>query len=488
VFEFQFTSLLQRIFKTKMTKQHRSVYAASLIFIILCLCTKCSAYKELSTPGVLTNIIVDNATGNLYIGGSNFILKANTDLVVIKQNSTGPQPDNPLCVSPYPAQCKEKRVPTDNRNKILLIDISQQKLLTCGSVYHGGCELRDLNSLDKVQTSWLYVASARADPAIGFIAPGPLGSGRLGKVLYVGTTWFPKNVEDNSAPAVASLSLDSQNLFELAVDGARITKLKFSDVNYEVRYIHGFTSSDFSYFITVQESLASYNHRVPKNPSALKQYETKIVHVCQRDESYDSYTEIPLKCSSRNGTDFNVATSAFVTKAGAKLTKKLGVSSNSEVLFVTFSKSDAGSSDPSQNSVVCYYSMNEIKEGFKRNIEKCSKNEGLPLGMPWTTLGKGTCTRYKSQLYSGTCPSGTQNYPVGGGISVSSTAVLETNKSALVSISALAYEEYTVVFLGDSNGHLFKVGNNSFATLLLLRQRRKMFHKKTFKKSTIHAT
>ncbi|XP_031564462.1 plexin-A4-like [Actinia tenebrosa] len=432
------------------------------IVLTLCLWNICYAYTELPTPGVLTNIIVDNVTGNIYIGGSNFLLKASSDLDILRQNSTGPKPDNPLCTPP-PHSCKETRVPTDNHNKILLIDESQRKLLTCGSLYHGYCEVRDLNDLDiTVPVSKPFVASGHPNAAVGFIAPGPSELG--GNVLYIGTTWFPKIVETyTDIFAVSSRSIDSSgNLFELALDGGKVTALKFSDYNYEVRYVYGFSHSDFSYFITVQESLASYKKRA-SNPSAIKEYETKIVSLCQKDSNYQSYTEIPLKCLSRSGVNFNIATSAVIAKGGDKLTKKSGIPLNSEVLFITFSKSNPGSSEPTQSSVLCYYSMKEIKEGFNANIQKCSETTGMPLGVPWTAIGKGTCV---SQKYSGTCPSNTNNHPLGGSISVSTTAILEKNQSTLLSISALPYEDYTVVFLGDNNGHLLKVSVGDSSSLL----------------------
>lgn len=431
--------------------KHRPENLFCSTILTLYLWNICNAYTELSTPGVLTNIIVDNTTGNIYVGGSNFVLKASSDLDILRQNSTGPKPDNPLC-RPVPLSCKEKRVPTDNRNKILVINEIQQKLLTCGSLYHGYCELRDLDNLDVVDKSEVVVASAHPNPAVGFIAPGPIELGKFGNVLYVGTTWFPKESLYSSAFAVASRSFDSSTLFELASDRGKVTALKFNDFSYEVRYVYGFSHNDFSYFITVQETLASYNKRQSK-PSAVKEYETKIVSLCQKDSSYESYTEIPLKCLSRGGVDFNIATSAVITKGGDKLTKKLGIPLKSDLLFVTFSKSDPGSSEPTQTSVVCYYSMKEIKDGFKANIKKCSENV-IFLGVPWTDLGKDKCA---PQVYSGACPSNTRNHPVGGSISVSTTAMLEKNQSTLLSISALPYEDYTVVFLGDNNGHLLKV-------------------------------
>lgn len=427
---------------------------ALLLFMILYLSIQSCTNKELTTPDTLTNIVMDRTTGNLYLGGKNFLLKTTADFVTIVKNITGPLMDNPECY-PLPNKCDKQRVPTPNLNKVLVLHESSKTLVTCGSVYFGSCEIRNIETLKKIPYARAdIIASNQPYPAVGIIAEGPSST----DVFYIATTWSEKALKDFSPPAIATRTLDymNSNAFDLEVDRGKESKLTFRDKKYEVSYVHGFVSGGFNYFIAVQETYSSYMKR-KKDSKALRQYETKISHVCHKDESYKTYTEIPLKCMSKNGTDFNIARSATVAKPGVRLAKQLGITSSSDVLFVTFSASKQGSKEPLEDSALCYYSVKDIEAAIKKNVEKCFEG-GTPLGMPWVNDDKSEVLCSK-ETYRGACVSvtSTRNYPIGGSISLSMGAV--TEESNLISVSALPYEDFTAVFMGDTSGNLIKVSN-----------------------------
>jgi len=427
-----------------------SISSILLLFIALYLSIQSCMNTELQMPDTMTNMIIDNSTGNLYFGGKNFLLKTNADLVTIVQNTTGPFMDNPECY-PLPMACDKTRVPTDNYNKILLLHKSAKQLVTCGSVYFGVCELRDMNTLKEIPTMKSnIIASSQMSPATGLIGMGPLGN----EAFYIATSWGKKVSEDLPRPALATRTLSMDGTpFELEANRGTESKLTFKNKDYKVDYIYSFSSGDFVYFLAVQESYKSFMDR-KTNINAVKEYETKISHVCQKDESYITYTEFPLNCTSSNGTDYNIATSGFVAKPGAGLAKKLGITTSDDVLFVTFGKSQPGSKTPQQESVLCYYSVSEIEVYMKNNIEKCYEG-GTPLGMPWYHDDK-VDTSCQKETFLSTCQLRTsKNYPIGGSIRLVKKAILEENN--LISLTAMPYEDNTAVFMGDASGNLVKV-------------------------------
>ena len=90
--------------------------------------------------------------------------------------------------------------------------------------------------------------------------------------------------------------------------------------------------------------------------------------------------ELPLDCKGSNGTSFNIAQSAYLTKAG----DGLAVDASTDVLVVTFFKVDKGWSGPSQYSAVCTYSVKEIKATLVSNLQNCVNNANdEEIGLPW---------------------------------------------------------------------------------------------------------
>uniref|UniRef100_A0A8B9C1D0 Plexin-A4 n=1 Tax=Anser brachyrhynchus TaxID=132585 RepID=A0A8B9C1D0_9AVES len=101
--------------------------------------------------GNFNHLVVDERTGHIYLGAVNRIYKLSSDLKVLVTHQTGPDEDNPKCYPPRIVQtCNEPLTPTNNINKMLLIDYKENRLIACGSLYQGICKLLRLDDLFKL--------------------------------------------------------------------------------------------------------------------------------------------------------------------------------------------------------------------------------------------------------------------------------------------------------------------------------------------------
>ena len=371
------------------------MHIQKVVFLILLAlsCTSFGSFLELQLSEELYNIDIDNETNSIFIGGKNIILKASSTLRELERITTGPSPDYIQCLESQPV-CPQER--TDNRNKILLIDSANKKLITCGSFKHGVCQGRSLETLSvEISNNNEYVVSNSDLPSVAVI--GPRWDGKL--ALYIATSWDGKtygspilNFLINPKPAVSTRNIDGSNVFAVssnsALDG--YSYLQFRDLNYLVNYIYGFTLGDFTYFVSVQETTESYNQK--KNP---KVFSTFIIRICQREKDYFSYLELPLKCKGTNGTNFNIGTSAYLTKPGNFFAKSAGIQASDEVVVVTFVQTNGGWNDRASKSGVCFYPVKEINEKLAADQKKCADGSysAEDYGLPWVADVKNCASR-----------------------------------------------------------------------------------------------
>ena len=364
-----------------------------IILILLSLfCPSYGNYPELQLSEELYNIDIDNETNIIFIGGKNLLLKASSTLNELKRITTGPLRDYKKCLESQPVCAQEN---TDNRNKILLIDTGNKKLITCGSLTHGVCQGRNLETLSvEISNKYEYVVSNSELPSVAVI--GPRWDGK--RALYVATSWDGNTygsdilkVLINPKPSVSTRNIDGSNVFAVSssspLDG--YSYLHFTDLNYLVNYVYGFTLGGFTYFVSVQETTESYNQK--KNP---KVFSTFIIRICQRDKNYFSYLELPLECKGTNGTNFNIGTSAYLTKPGNFFAKSSGIQASDEVLVVTFVQTNGGWNDPASKSGVCFYPVKEINEKLAADQKKCADGSYSreKYGLPWVDDVKNCAT------------------------------------------------------------------------------------------------
>ena len=369
-----------------------------IILILLSLfCPSYGKYLELQLSEELYNIDIDNETNIIFIGGKNLLLKASSTLKEVKRITTGPKPDNKECLESQKGCTLEN---TDNRNKILLIDSRNKKLITCGSLTHGVCQGRNLETLSvEISNNNEYVVSNSELPSVAVI--GPSWDGK--RALYVATSWDGKtygkvksdinklNFLIDPKPSVSTRNIDGSNVFSVSVNSALdgCSCLEFKNLNYLVNYIYGFTLGGFTYFVSVQETTESYNQE--KNQ---KVFSTFITRICQKDKIYFSYLELPLECKGTNGTNFNIGTSAYLTKPGNFFATSSGIQASDEVLVVTFVQTNGGWNDPASKSGVCFYPVKEINEKLAADQKKCADGSYSTekYGLPWVDDVKNCAT------------------------------------------------------------------------------------------------
>ena len=370
------------------------MHIQKVVFLILLSlsCRSFGSFLELQLSEELYNIDIDNETNIIFIGGKNVILKVSPTLKELKRITSGPSWDYAECVESQPDCDQEK---TDNKNKILLVASVNKKLITCGCLKHGVCQLRSLETLSvEISNNNEYVVSNSDLPSVAVI--GPNWDGKL--ALYIATSWDGKrygssflNFGLNPKPAVSTRNIDGSNVFAVSsnspLDG--YSYLQFTDLNYLVNYIYGFSLGGFTYFVSVQETTESYNQK--KNP---KVFSTFIIRICQRDKNYFSYLELPLECKGTNGTNFNIATSAYLTKPGKFFATSSGIQASDEVLVVTFVQTNGGWNDTASKSGVCFYPVKEINEKLAADQKKCADGSYSTekYGLPWVDDVKNCAT------------------------------------------------------------------------------------------------
>lgn len=320
----------------------------------------------------LNHLVVDRNTGRVIIGGKNRLYQLSPDLNVVITEVTGPHNDSFDCtILDCPVTAK-KNV-TDNVNKVLLIDYSTSRLITCGSLFQGICDVRNLQNISIVEQHGQEAVVANNEDAstVAFIAPGPPNP-PVTTVLYVGTTFTSNSAYRSEIPAVASRSLDAQKIFQIAASavttGTRMFINSYARETYIVNYVYGFSSEKFSYFLTTQQK-----HSAHTSP---REHITKLVRICHEDNNYYSYTEIPVDCISdqQGGTKYNLVRAAFLGNPGSDLADSLGITIKDDVLFAVFS--EGKDNVPTNRSALCIYPLKTIRRKFMQNIKACFNGQG----------------------------------------------------------------------------------------------------------------
>ena len=362
-----------------------------VLFWFACVSTSSGSYPELKVQELLVNLVYDNITNNIFIGGENVLLKASANLVELKKNVTGPKLDYIDCF--IDKACPGKV--TNNRNKVLLIDNKKRRLITCGTLQHGICKVRSLDTLETLtNSSSKPVVSNAALPAVALITPWGNNPGTL--AMYVATSWDAKYQSSDFTviirPAVSTRIIDGTGIFPFAEHNVKLSFLQFEDLKYEAKYIYGFSSGGFTYFMSVQETTKSYENK--ETPKVLR---TFLIRLCQKDTAYLSYIELPLECQGANGTNFTMANSSYLTKAG----DGFGSHASDDVLVVTFFESAKGWDGPTKYSAICMYPVKEINEAMLSNLRNCTNgvNAGEKFGLPWVLNGDKKCAEEVKKLF-----------------------------------------------------------------------------------------
>jgi len=234
-------------------------------------------FKDDDSTPMFNNLVIDKNTGRLFVGAINHLYQLTPDLNVTNQVVTGPIEDSFECGANMCPNSTIKNL-TDNVNKVLVIDYTTSRIITCGSVSQGMCTVRNLNNIsDTVQlVKEAVVANNMEASTIAFIAPGPPNP-PMTQVMYIGVTFTGNSPYRSDVPAISSRSLDSQNMLNIAhvgvISGTRVYVNTLNRERYLINYVYGFSSETFSYFLTTQM-------RSVTSPSP---YISKMVRLCHED-------------------------------------------------------------------------------------------------------------------------------------------------------------------------------------------------------------
>lgn len=337
------------------------------------------------------NHMVVTEWGRVFVGAVNRIYEFDSALGLISEVETGPVNDSQKCLPGV--ECSFPKNMTDNYNMVLIhYKGLKEKLLTCGSVYQGACEARNLKNISRSHAyyesevgSLLDYAVAANDPkssTVGFIAPGP--PDLQTEVLYVATTFSGGEIDvitqqlRGLVPAISTRSL-GRNRFQLfektdsiqaKLSGIYIKKNVRS--NYLIKYITGFSSSIYSYFLTQQ-------YESPTETNSDSKIISKVIQICQEDIYYYSYIDMPLVCRSQTtGKEYNYIQAARVIQASKNLQLSFGLRSAEDILIGVFTDNSGG---PDSNSAICVFTMQFIRKKLLENVQRCySGDEALSGG------------------------------------------------------------------------------------------------------------
>ncbi|XP_052083178.1 plexin-B-like isoform X8 [Mytilus californianus] len=420
--------------------------------------------------GSINHFVHDNSKNMFYVGAVNRIFKLSQSLEVQQQLVTGPEPDNHLCTG---SACdgKTKQL-TNNYNKILLIETNMNgndRLAVCGSIFQGFCEFRDLQNISKKLSMKMHtslVANSKSDSTVGLIVKRNLNE----NILFIGAS-YPISLhckdEDNrnvfflrrkDIPALSMRKLTSDNYtFSLYKEASFIEqqppsalKIIYDKISkYIIDFVSAFSIEEYTYFLSYQPSDLIQNCETNASP---KPSQSRISLTCNRDTHFYSYIDIPLTCYGNN-TNYKIVRAGKTIIPGRNLRTKLGV--DSEILVALFENRQNGKTD----SAVCIFTIKEIEDKMKTNLKKCQNGSEAMKGAHFDD--GATCTHQGSVIGSGPTLCTTIKSYYGGRISgvigaqVQPAIVFEN--TALTSVTLTTTSNFTVAFLGTSNGHLKKI-------------------------------
>jgi len=115
-----------------------------VVLAATCPCPAGGGRLEFAADGPLQHLAVDRASQTLFAGATNHLYRLNADNLHARQAPVvlGPVLDHPLCTESFgETRCSAGGTqlfdasPTDNINKVLVVDVEHRQLVTCGSVF-----------------------------------------------------------------------------------------------------------------------------------------------------------------------------------------------------------------------------------------------------------------------------------------------------------------------------------------------------------------
>nr|XP_055175324.1 plexin-A2 isoform X1 [Nyctereutes procyonoides] len=443
----------------------RSVVLLSVVWVLLAPgaagMPQFSTFHSENRDWTFNHLTVHRGTGAVYVGAINRVYKLTGNLTIQVAHKTGPEEDNKSCYPPLIVQpCSEVLTLTNNVNKLLIIDYSENRLLACGSLYQGVCKLLRLDDLFILvepshkkehylssvnKTGTMYGVIVRSDGEDGKLF---IGTAVDGKQDYFPTLSSRKLPRDPESSAMLDYELHSDfvsSLIKIPSDTLALVS------HFDIFYIYGFASGGFVYFLTVQPETPE---GVAINSAGDLFYTSRIVRLCKDDPKFHSYVSLPFGCT-RAGVEYRLLQAAYLAKPGDSLAQAFNISGRDDVLFAIFSKGQKQYHHPPDDSALCAFPIRAINLQIKERLQSCYQGEGN-LELNWL-LGKDVqCTKAPVPIDDNFCGLDI-NQPLGGSTPVEGLTLYTTSRDRMTSVASYVYNGYSVVFVGTKSGKLKKI-------------------------------
>ncbi|XP_073496021.1 plexin-B3 [Phyllobates terribilis] len=400
------------------------------LLVFLGLSLSVSSFPNFLRPNVTFNhMAYDPGSGFIYIGAVDWIFQLSPDLRLMSEGLTGPVLDSPECLPFKDLKDCQQATSTHNFNKLLTVNTHGGELLTCGHVYQGICEKRDLANISNIiyrtedpGDNQFVAANDPKVTTVGIVERTPQGD-----YLFVGRGLTARL--SSGIPPITIRQLEKSSVFSNEGLGKLVVG-DFSD--YNNTFVGTFSDEGHVYFLFYRRGSKSQ-----------MEYKTYLGSVCSKDIHLYSYVEVPLVCDG-----YNLAQAAHLETKNREL-------------FVVFSASQGPIPSPSSRTALCSFMMKDIEERIEKARVLC-----------YTESGKGESGQEEAGIEYGVnskCAAlpkeSPKNFPCGGDhtpspiasrVSVTASPLI-TNDSSLTAVAALVEDSRKVVFLGDAGGSIHKV-------------------------------
>lgn len=280
-------------------------------------------------------IVIDTTSGTTYVGGKNIVLKLNSTFQTTAEFVFGPKKSSKFC-SPSEIKTCPNVTLQDNVVELLEYVPALNKTIVCGSLEYGHCSL--LNGSGIQPLSFKEGNFFGSDQGSIFI---PIHR-EHSWVYMVGTAWDGRIDKVQDEFSFKKLE-DSEFSYESYFSHLGVCKEKRS--HSRLKFVYGFQDgNEFVYTVYLKV----------RKDKGRDYFETKIARICQNDNYMGSFNELKLSCDGHN-----IATVAYF--------------SNRSYLYVAFGIGNQ-SLEVRPSSVVCKYSMQDIKRQFENSIIICYSN------------------------------------------------------------------------------------------------------------------
>lgn len=365
------------------------MYLKLLIFLLLVgeslgnVFTVSKNFPEFYSP--LSKLVIDEASRNIYIGGKNLLLHLNFDLQEIGFDVIGPVNNSKEC-KPFDGSCIYKTgtsfLKTDNYVSILKT-YKKNHLLVCGTARQGLCYLY---SASNINSSQHFKTTKYRDQYRNFIGSDKSAVMHITKsadgydMFFIGQSYDGRKLE-YFYKEFATLDIrrsTSGFIFDHYSAVSFLSVCNTKKNSFKIKFLYIFEADNFIFHIFIRSL----------NVTGSVLYETRISRLCKNEPHYESYEEMSISCNTP--TKYNMGLSAYFHEDRLYMT--FGVRTYLSGIF---------EADITQGSVVCVYTVQEIKTKFDNEVlTKCFTGESTWGSPSWQCGDRKMCQQLTSVRYN----------------------------------------------------------------------------------------